>query len=156
MKTQVDGGVNWEGRASLSYLRENRGEKFFFTVEEGLNGDDDIGYFSRNHRKIDAAVSGLSKQWDGELAFKEEEYWACLVKDYFVFAKGGMIFSLPVDQMARLGAYGVEWMDDRAFEWLLLSMYRSEWKEWVAWERFIVRENLFVGGQDLSVGENHG
>ena len=127
MKTQVDGGVNWEGRAraSLSFLRANRGEKFFFTVEEGVNGADDIGYFSRNHRKIDARASGLSEKWDGEAVFKEEEYWACLVKDYFVFAKGGMIFSLPVNQMARLYAFGVEWMTGHLSGFYCRSIVRS-------------------------------
>lgn len=78
------------------------------------------------------------KEWDGAVCVKENEYSACLVKDCFLFGKGGTIFSLPLNCVARMGAFGVEWIDDRAFEWLLLSLVHSEWKEWVAWHDYIV------------------
>ena len=87
MKTQVDGGVNSRGgvRASVGFLREHRGQVLKFEVCEDFSSGTDIGLFSEFSRKLDAAVSHFVKEWDGCVCVKENEYWACLVKDYFLF-----------------------------------------------------------------------
>ena len=145
MKTQLDGGVNSVGgaRASLGFLRENRGSIFKYSLLEDWGEGKRYGIFTEFERRLDAEASHFVKRWDGVVCVKENEYWACLVKDYFVFGKGGSYFSLPLEILARANAYGVEWIDDRVFENLLLSLVREDWKEWVLRQEMILTNGLF-------------
>ena len=52
-----------------------------------------------------------------------------LLKDYFLFGRGKTVFSLPIDCLARAGLDGLEWIDERVFESLLVSLAESEWKD---------------------------
>ena len=90
--------------------------------------------------------------WDDHICIKESDLWSCLLKHYFLFCSGASVFSLPIDCLARAGPDVLEWIDDRVFESLLVSLAESEWKEWFSWRDYIVENGLFVGKEVRIVG----
>ena len=70
-------GGSWdEARASLGFLRANRGEICRFTLSENYWGGSSTGWFSEFKFHLDSVTSGLIADWDGHICVKESDTWS--------------------------------------------------------------------------------